>query len=81
MGCGGSKLPNEPLKLTVYGDLFATETRTCLSILKMCEVNTNFVDHERKKEHMKNLGALYPARENEIDVDYMAKVTPVIQHG
>jgi hypothetical protein len=43
MGCGSSagSLPMEE-RTVVHGDIFNSETRTVLAILKICEVQHNF---------------------------------------
>lgn len=75
MGCGGASNMQGPLKISVYGDLFNTDTRTVLTILKFTEVDYMFKDHERTKDMIHSLGPLY---DNKFSDDYIAKVTPVL---
>jgi hypothetical protein len=75
MGCGGTSNTQAPTKITVFGDLFNTDTRTVLTILKFTEVNYTFKEHERTRDMIHSLGVLY---DNHFSEDYIAKVTPVL---
>ena len=76
MGCGGASNAFGPPRITVYGDLFNTDTRTVLTILEMTEVEKTFKEQERTKDMMKSLGSLY---DNQWSIDYMSKVAPVLE--
>jgi hypothetical protein len=78
MGCGGNSQTSTGSNIiTVYGDLYSSDTRTVLTLMSMLELQHEFKAQTRSKDMIKNLGSHY----DQFTLDYISKIVPVLEEG